>query len=84
MGLKINTAKNKIMWINDAEQDPITLSREELKDIQYFVSQGSAVSKQSGAMENIKARATKTECPWLVEAGVEYDQDKQKHIDEAL
>ena len=58
-GLQINTAKTKVMRVNNKNQDSVKLHHKKIKEVDKFVYLGSVVSKDGGTDKDIKSRINK-------------------------
>lgn len=55
VGLRIHKEKSRILKINAASTNPITLDGEALEGVEAFTYLGSVIAKQGGTDVNVKA-----------------------------
>lgn len=65
VGLKIHKGKTKILKINTASEDPVTLHRSELEEVEAFTYLGRAIDKQDGTAANVRAKIGKSRAAYL-------------------
>nr|KAG5694275.1 hypothetical protein BaRGS_031993 [Batillaria attramentaria] len=59
VGLRLNSAKCKVMRTNAKRQDKVKIGQEEVEDVKEFVYLGATVATDGGGTEDIKNRLSK-------------------------
>ena len=65
VGLKIHEGKTKILKINTASEDPVTLRGSELEEVEAFIYLGSIINRQGGTNADVRARIAKARAAYL-------------------
>ena len=65
VGLKIHEGKTKILKINTASEDPVTLRGSELEEVEAFTYLGSIINRQGGTDADVRARIAKARAAYL-------------------
>ncbi|PFX25697.1 ATP-dependent helicase SGS1 [Stylophora pistillata] len=65
VGLKIHEGKTKILKINTASEDPVTLRGSKLEEVEAFTYLGSIINRQGGTDADVRARIAKARAAYL-------------------
>ena len=65
LGLNIHRGKSKVLRVNSASTEPITLEGEALEEVDEFTYLGSVVNKQGGTDADVKVRIGKARVAYL-------------------
>ncbi|XP_076452167.1 uncharacterized protein LOC143287768 [Babylonia areolata] len=65
VGLNIHKGKTKILKINTAREDPVTVHGSKLEEVEAFTYLGSIIDKQGGTDADVRARIGKVRAAYL-------------------
>ena len=66
LGLKINTAKTKVMRINSKNNTPINMDQNTLEDVNSFTYLGSIITDAGGTEDDVQARIGKARTTFII------------------